>query len=284
MLSPMVALPGGADEPTRRRATVEDTPVVWRVMNAIDRALVRSVGRIEVTGEFPAELRGRPVLVAANHIGMFDPFVLMAACHRVGFLPRFMLTAGLLDAPVLGYFLRRAGHLRVDRGKSNIAEAFDRATDSLKTARVPLLLYPEGRVSREPGLWPERGKTGAARMALHGDVPVVTISQWGAHEAVCWGTESVTGWRDAVPLVTSFFRAVRARPVFRVHFGPRVDLSGLSADTPGDAMRAHTRIMQAITANLVPLRADEPDTPRFHDPTRPCDSKSPWRPLPNGSA
>ncbi|WP_091448369.1 lysophospholipid acyltransferase family protein [Actinokineospora iranica] len=281
MLSPMVALRSDADEPTRRGGPVADTPLVWRVMNAIDRALVRSVGRIEVTGSFPEDLRGKPVLVAANHIGMFDPFVLMAACHRVGFLPRFMLTAGLLDAPVLGYFLRKSGHLRVDRGKSNIVEAFDRATDALKTARVPLLLYPEGRVSREPGLWPERGKTGAARMALHGNVPVVTISQWGAHEAVYWGTETVTGWRDVVPLVVSFLRAVRDRPVFRVHFGGPVDLSGLSGDKPGDAMRAHTRIMRQITEDLIPLRADEPDAPRFHDPTRPCDAKSPWRPRPD---
>ncbi len=36
--------------------------------------------------------------------------------------------------------------------------------------------------------------------------------------------------------------------------------------------------MRAITAGLVPLRPDEPDVPRFHDPTRPTDSRSPWRP------
>ncbi|WP_245931308.1 lysophospholipid acyltransferase family protein [Actinokineospora auranticolor] len=254
------------------------TPLVWRVMCAIDAAVVRSVGKIEITGEFPAELRGKPVLVTANHIGMFDPFVLMEACRKAGFLPRFMLTGGLLDAPVLGFFLRAAGHLRVDRGKANIADAFGRATETLKTAQVPLLLYPEGRVSREPGLWPERGKTGAARMALNGGVPVVTISQWGAHEAVCWGTETVSGWADVKPLVVSFFKAVRRRPVFRVHFGPRVDLSDLADGKPGDAVKAHARIMRQITEHLVELRKSEPDTPAFHDPTRPTDSVSPWRP------
>ncbi|WP_054049777.1 1-acyl-sn-glycerol-3-phosphate acyltransferase [Alloactinosynnema sp. L-07] len=274
----MVALRSHAEQSTRRRVKAIDTPLVWRIGIWIDRALVRSVGRIEITGEFPPELRGRPVLVAANHIGMFDPFVLIAACAKAGFPPRFMLTAGLLDAPVLGAFLRKSGHLRVDRGKANVAEAFNRATEALGEARIPLLVYPEGRVSREPGLWPERGKTGVARMALAGDVPVVTISQWGAHEAVYWGSEVVSGWKDVKPLLFSFFRAMRDRPVFRVHFGPRVDLSGLTLDKPGDAMRAHTRIMQAITADLIPLRADEPDTPKFHDPTRPCDSKSPWRP------
>ena len=248
------------------------------MLTKVDRAIVRMLGRVEISGEFPRHLRGKPVLVAANHIGMFDPFVLVAACDQIGLPPRFMLTAGLLDAPVLGYLLRNSGHLRVDRGKANVAEAFDRAVHALRDARSPLLVYPEGRVSREPGLWPERGKTGVARMALSGNVPVVTISQWGAHEAVYWGTEVVSGWSDVKPLLMSSLRSIASPRVFRVHFGGEVDLSDLTAGKPGDAMRAHNRIMRAITTDLEKLRIDEPDVPKFHDPTRPTDSKSPWRP------
>jgi 1-acyl-sn-glycerol-3-phosphate acyltransferase len=248
------------------------------VITMLDRGFVRMVGRIEVTGSFPEELRGKPVLAVANHIGMFDPFVLIAACRKLDVNLRFMLTAGLLDAPVIGFFLRRAGHLRVDRGKSQVVEAFGRAIEELRNARVPLLVYPEGRVSHDPGLWPEKGKTGAARMALAGNVPVITISQWGAHEAVYWGTEVVTGLKDFKPLAVSFLRALRDRPTFRVHIGERVDLSDLSADRPGDAMRAHQRIMRQIAADLAPLRAGELDKPRFYDPTRPTDTVSPWRP------
>ncbi|MFC4856295.1 lysophospholipid acyltransferase family protein [Actinophytocola glycyrrhizae] len=247
-------------------------------MTWLDVRLVRLVGKIEITGSLPAELRHRPMLIAANHIGMFDPFVLTAALRLAGVNPRFMLTGGLLDAPVVGWGLRQGGSLRVDRGKANVIEAFDRATTALRENPGPVLVYPEGRVSRDPGLWPERGKSGVARMALTGDVPVLTISQWGAHEAVYWGTEVVTGWRDLVPGLTSLLRAIRDRPTFKVHFGPVVDLSDLSAAKPGDAIRAHKRIMQTISDNLVPLRADELDEPRFHDPTRPTDSKSPWKP------
>jgi 1-acyl-sn-glycerol-3-phosphate acyltransferase len=277
MLRLMVALYRDRDEPTRRRAPAP-VPLVWRVLSTLDEGFIRMVGKLEITGEFPDELRGRPVLVAANHIGMLDPFVLIAACRKLGVTPQFMLTAGLLDAPVIGFFLSRSGHLRVDRGKSNVAEAFGRATEALRTARVPLLVYPEGRISRDPGLWPERGKTGVARMALGGDIPVITISQWGAHEAMYWGSPSVKGPADLKPLVTSLLRAIRARPTFKVHFGGRVDLSGLNASKPGDAMRAHKRIMRAITDDLVPLRTDQPDAPSFHDPTRPTDSVSPWKP------
>jgi 1-acyl-sn-glycerol-3-phosphate acyltransferase len=247
-------------------------------LTAFDRAFVGLVGKLEVTGSIPPELRDQPLLIAANHIGMFDPFVLTAALRRIGVIPRFMLTAGLLDTPVVGWGLRQGGNIRVDRGKANVIEAFDRATQALRETPGPVLVYPEGRVSRDPGLWPERGKTGVARMALTGGIPVLTISQWGAHEAVYWGTETVTSWRDCLPALTSWARAVRNRPTFKVHFGPVVDLSDLSAATPGDAVRAHKRIMRAIVTNLVPLRADELDEPRFHDPTRPTDSRSPWRP------
>jgi 1-acyl-sn-glycerol-3-phosphate acyltransferase len=274
----MVALSRRPNEPTRRSLAATPFPLDWRTIITLDRGAVKLAGNLEVTGSFPAELRDRPVLVAANHIGVFDPMVLIAASAKIGINLRFMLAAGLLDAPLVGVFLRRAGHLRVDRGKSNVTEAFTRAIDQLRSTPGPLLVYPEGRISHDPGLWPERGKTGLARMALLGDVPVVTISQWGAHEAVYWGTERVNGPADFLPLVTSFGRAVRKRPTFKVHFGGRVDLSDLSADRPGDAMRAHNRIMETITDRLVPLRLDEPDVPRFHDPTRPTDTRSPWRP------
>jgi 1-acyl-sn-glycerol-3-phosphate acyltransferase len=248
-------------------------------MTLFGRGFVRLVGKLEITGAIPPELRTRPMLIAANHIGVFDAFVLTAALRKAGVNPRFLLTGGLLDTPIVGWGLRQGGSIRVDRGKANIAEAFDRVTQALRDTPGPVLVYPEGRISHDPGLWPERGKTGAARMALAADVPVLTISQWGAHEAVYWGTEVVTGWQDVKPLLKSWLMALWRRPTFKVHFGPLVDLSDLSAEKPGDAMRAHRRIMQAIADNLVPLRRGELDRPKFHDPTRPTDSKSPWKPV-----
>jgi 1-acyl-sn-glycerol-3-phosphate acyltransferase len=248
-------------------------------MLTIDRGLVNLLGNLRVTGGVAAELRGRPLLMAANHIGVFDAFVLMAACRRIGLAPRFMLAGGLLDAPVLGPALRASGHLRVDRAKAGSAiEQFGHAVEELRTTRAPIIVYPEGRISHDPGLWPERGKTGTARLALASGVPVIPISQWGAHEAVYWGTETVTGAADLLPLAKSGFTAPVRRPTFRVHFGEPVDLSGVEPERPGAGVRAHAKIMRAITDGLVPLRADEPDLPKFHDPTRPTDTRSPWRP------
>jgi 1-acyl-sn-glycerol-3-phosphate acyltransferase len=272
----MVASDAGANETTRRKLWT-DVPLIWRIMLFLNRGLVAFMGRLTVTGRVPDELRGKPLLLAANHIGVFDAFVLMAACRKIGVAPRFLLTGGLLDAPILGPALRASGHLRVDRGKDNIAEAFARSIESLKTATVPLLVYPEGRISHDIGLWPERGKTGTARMALASGTPVVPISQWGAHQAVHWGTEAVHGWADIKPLLGSALSSPLRRPHFRVHFGEPVELAEFTAQRPGDPVRAHAKIMRTITDGLWKLRADEPEMPRYHDPTRPTDTRSPWR-------
>ena len=270
---PMVDPLHGRTQATRRGRA----PLLWRVLMRLDAWAVALTGRLEVTGDMPAALRRGPVLLAANHIGTFDVLVLVAACRQVGVTPRFMATAGLFEAPLVGWVLRACNHIRVDRGRGNAIAAMDLAVRALR-AGDPVLCYPEGRISRDPGLWPERAKTGVARMALAAQVPVLPISQWGAHEAVCWGTPRVESWPDLKLLLVSWLRAIRARPTFKVHFGRPVDLCELDLTRAGDARKAHERIMRSITAGLVGLRADQPDTPRFHDPTRPTDGSSPWRP------
>lgn len=260
-----------------RRTDPEPAPLLWRVLMSLNAGLVALTGRLRVTGALPDELRGQPVLLAANHIGTFDAFVLTEACRRIGVAPRFLIAAGIMDAPVIGWGLRVSGHVRIERTGRNVLAGFQDAVTALRTGRVAVLVYPEGRISHDTGLWPERGKSGVARLALAGDIPVIPVAQWGAHEAAYWGTETVSGWSDFQPVATSWLRAVWHRPTFRVHFGHPVDLTELTSKRPGDAVRARDRIMRSITADLRPLRRTEPDRPRFHDPTRPTDSRSPWR-------
>ncbi|MGW0894554.1 lysophospholipid acyltransferase family protein [Saccharopolyspora sp. NPDC002578] len=284
----MVAQPVDPAEPTRRSPQASqrsrtrlfrEAPLLWRVLLRVDRALILLTGRLEVTGDVPDELRGRPLLLASNHIGNVDALVVMAACGRRRLALRFLATGGLFDAPVIGSMLRHCHHVRADRGKANAAQALDHVVGALEEDHRPVLVYPEGRISLEPGLWPERGKTGVARMALASRAPVIPISQWGAHEAMCYGMLRVGNFGDVRVLLGSWLAAIRRRPVLKVHFGDPVDLSDLSSDRAGDAARARDRIMRAITAGLAPLRADEPDVPRHEDPTRKVtDKRSPWRP------
>ncbi|MBE9374289.1 1-acyl-sn-glycerol-3-phosphate acyltransferase [Saccharopolyspora sp. HNM0983] len=278
----MVALPSSPNDPTRRvdpEQLYRSAPRLWRAALRVDRLVVAATGRLEVSGDVTDAVRGGPVLLAANHIGNVDALVLMAACARQRIPVRFLATGGLFDTPVLGHLLRATGHVRADRGTRTVAEALDRVVHALADDPRPVLVYPEGRISREPGLWPERGKTGISRMALASGAAVIPVSQWGAHEAIDYGAVRPGSARDILALAGSWVRALRRRPRLRVHFGAPVDLSGLSAERTGDAARARDRIMRAITAGLVELRPDEPDTPAHVDPTRPTTGKrSPWRP------
>jgi 1-acyl-sn-glycerol-3-phosphate acyltransferase len=257
-------------------------PLTWRVLLFLARVLIVPVCRLRVTGDLPPALRAGPVLLAANHIGPFDPVAITAACRVRRIAPRLMATGGLFRAPVVGSVMRATGHLRVNRRQADVGDVLHDVTAALEAGSI-VLGYPEGRITLDPGMWPERGKTGLARVALRTGVPVVPVAQWGAHEVLAWG-----GFGS---MLGTLLRALWRRPVVRVHFGTPVDLSdlldrpphptgvghaGAGHDTlqpdalrPGAAQRATDRIIDAITAELVPLRADEPRLPRFVDRARP---------------
>jgi 1-acyl-sn-glycerol-3-phosphate acyltransferase len=250
---------------------------MWRILLTISPAVVGPVSRVEVSGDVPEELRAGPLILAANHLSPFDPFAFTAACHARRLAPRIMATGGLFEAPVVGPVMRRSGHIRVDRRTATVAQALSVGVDAL-AQRCVVAVYPEGRMGLDPQMWPERGKTGVARLALASGAPVVPVAIWGAHAVLPY----------AIPkgLVRALLRALVRRPVVRVHFGPPVDLSGLSSGRAGDAVRATDRILEAITAALLVLRAGELDRPRYVDPTRPTDGsrvRRPARPGQHGS-
>jgi 1-acyl-sn-glycerol-3-phosphate acyltransferase len=227
--------------------------------------LVSLFGSVEVSGEIPEELRNGPLLLAANHIGDFDPFVVAVALHRLGVVPRIMATGGILAAPVAGPLLERTGGIRVERG-TELARHAVRVTEVALVSGGHVVAYPEGRVGLAVDGWPERGRTGMARMALGLGVPVIPVSQWGAHEVLQYGND----WGKLRTLV----RAVVRRPRLQVHVGPPVRLDDLRMGRVGDANRARYRIAAAITRGLVPLRAREADRPHYVDRTRPTTAVS----------
>ncbi|UWZ49707.1 1-acyl-sn-glycerol-3-phosphate acyltransferase [Dactylosporangium matsuzakiense] len=245
------------------------TPVTWKVLLGAARVVVWPVARLRVTGALPERLRGGPVILAVNHIGPFDPVAVTAACRVARVAPRLMATGGLFKAPVVGAVMRASGHIRINRRQANVADAVDDVTRAL-AAGSHVLGYPEGRITLDPGMWPERGKTGLARVALATGAPVVAVAQWGAHEVAAWGGFG--------PTVRALARALVRRPVVRVHFGRVVDLGGIEPGAPGAAQRATDRIIDAITAELRELRADEPRLPRYIDPVRPLTVQRRHRP------
>jgi 1-acyl-sn-glycerol-3-phosphate acyltransferase len=205
--------------------------------------------RLRVCGDVPAG----PVILAANHISPADPAVLMAACRARGVAPRFLADAAVFRMRTVGWIVRRTGHIPVARGTATVTEALGQAVAAVRAGAV-VLVYPEGRIGRDPGLWPEKGKTGTARLALATGAVVVPVAQWGTHEVVPYSAP-----RGAV---RGLLRAVLRRPKVHVRFGPPLRVTGTAAE-------ATEQIMAAIASTLAPLRAAEPDLPRHVDPTRP---------------
>ncbi len=199
-------------------------PWLWRVLLVVAPALLFPVCRLRVSGEVPRRLRRGPLILAANHLSPVDPVVLTAACRRVGLAPRFLATGGLFRAPVVGAVLRRCGHIRVDRRSERVARALPDAAAALAVNSV-VLVYPEGRIGLDPWMWPERGRTGVARMAAVSGAPVVPVAQWGTHALVPYAAP-----RGLLRAVVS---ALWRRPVVRVRFGEPVDLSGVSGPAGG---------------------------------------------------
>lgn len=234
--------------------------MLWRVALWLAGVLVPVYVRLRVTGDVPDAARRGPMILAGNHIGTFDPFAIAAACRKRRILPRMMATGGLFRAPVLGRLMTAAGHIPVDRGHATVANAVPDALSAIQAASV-VFIYPEGRIGLDPGLWPERAKTGLARLALATRAPVVPVAIWGSHEVIPYH-----GWRA---MLARGIAAVWRRPTVRIHFGPPVDLTDLTEGTVGHAQRASDRVMEAITNALAPLRQDEPRLPRYRDHSRP---------------
>jgi 1-acyl-sn-glycerol-3-phosphate acyltransferase len=79
--------------------------------------------------------------------------------------------------------VRRLGFIPVHRGSASAAQALDAAAQALAAGEA-VGLFPEGRITRDPGHWPERSKTGAVRLALRTKAPILPVAMHGAQEVV----------------------------------------------------------------------------------------------------
>jgi 1-acyl-sn-glycerol-3-phosphate acyltransferase len=188
-------------------------------------------------------------VLAVNHVSEFDPVPYGHFVFDNGRLPRFLGKAEVFAVPVLGRILRSAGQIPVFRKSTDASKAFSAAVDAVRRGEA-VVVYPEGTISRDPGLWPMVGKTGAARIALTTRCPVIPCAQWGPQE-----------------ILAPYARRPRLLPrkVMRISAGPPVDLSDLADHGITDeSLRAATaRILAAITALLEDIRGESAPAERF---------------------
>jgi 1-acyl-sn-glycerol-3-phosphate acyltransferase len=87
----------------------------------------------------------------------------------------FMIKSEMADVKAVNYVIKHARLIPVDR--ENGHEAFDVAVQRLREGEL-IGMHPEATISRSYEL--RDFKTGAARMALQAQVPIVPVIVWGA--------------------------------------------------------------------------------------------------------
>lgn len=128
------------------------------------------VMRVEGVENLP---RQGACIVASNHLSNIDVFPMQLALPRPLF---FMGKAELFKNPLMGWVFRQLGGFPVQRGVSD-QWALTHARKVLDKGLI-LAMFPEGTRSKNRGL--SVAKTGAARLAIEKNVPVVPFTQYGS--------------------------------------------------------------------------------------------------------
>lgn len=192
------------------------------------------------------------VIIAANHLSHADPFSLAMCLYDHGRLTRFLAKERLFETPIVGPIVKNARQIPVSRQTHDAAHAYSAAVAAVNSGEL-VMFYPEGTITRDPGLWPMRGKTGAARVALTTGAPLVPIGQWGIQELMPpYGKPNV--WPP---------KRVRLK------VGDPVDLDDLRDQPLTNEVlhQATDRLMAAITGLVADLRGETAPVERF-DPKK----------------
>ncbi len=229
---------------------------LYAVAAAIVGGVVTVVARLQVAG-----VRGRaaavrrlpdgPVIVICNHTSYADGVLLALVCRRLGRSARLLATAGVFKAPLVGRAIRRLGFIPVERGSTRAADALDAAAAALAAGEL-VALFPEGRLTRDPEHWPERGKTGAVRLALRTGAPIVPVALVGAHRVI-----------GRHRLVRGLISSVLLRPRVHSAVGVPIDVGALlpGEATPDQVRRVTDFVMEQLIDLVEHLRGETAPSP-----------------------
>ena len=208
---------------------------------------------LELTGKYrlhhPENLPDEgAVVVAPNHYSDIDPLVIGYSMYKRKRMPRFLAKASLFRVPVFGWMLRKAGQVPVERAGGTGADPLA-AARRIAAAGHAVVIYPEGTLTRDPDLWPMRGKFGAVRTALDAGIPLIPVVSWGAQRILPrYGRISLFPRKD-----------------LDIVFGEPIDLSpwaGRSTDVKALA-EATQLLMNTLAAMVGELRGETPPEHRW---------------------
>ncbi|OBK53936.1 lysophospholipid acyltransferase family protein [Mycobacterium kubicae] len=170
---------------------------VYATVIQLARLIFRIQGlKITVTGVENLPTSGGGV-IAINHTGYLDFTLAGLPSYRQGLgrKVRFMAKQEVFDHKVTGPIMRSLRHIPVDREDG--AASYTAAVEMLKAGEF-VGVYPEATISRSFEI--KEFKSGAARMAVEAQVPIIPHIVWGAQRIWTKGHPKKL-FRPKVPIV-----------------------------------------------------------------------------------
>ena len=126
------------------------------------------IWKIDIEGREKA-VRGTTYVIISNHQSIID--ILLIDCLRYRF--KWISKIENINVPVLGWYLRMAGYITVNRGnEESKTEMLEKSIMCLKRG-ISVMIFPEGTRSsdKEIGFF----KRGAFQLAIQADVPILPV-------------------------------------------------------------------------------------------------------------
>ncbi len=138
--------------------------------------------RVQVAGR--EHIPTQPCIFMANHVSNLDPPIMLPL---LPYRTAFFIKRSLLRIPLVGYGMRLAGFIPVDRdGRLDSARESVQAAREVLASGVNITTFPEGTRSRNGKLLPF--KKGPFYLAMESSAPVVPISIWGSEHMMTKGS------------------------------------------------------------------------------------------------
>lgn len=240
-----------SEKPGSEKPRSEKTPI-FRLLAFLILPFMSLIARYDIQNAEKLPRTGA-VVVSPNHYSEIDPIVVGVVIWKLGRAPRYLAKASLFTVPVLGWLLRKSGQIPVERSGRRGSDPLAAAGKLADEGRV-VVIYPEGSLTRDPDLWPMRGKTGAVRMALEAGVPLIPMAHWGTQLVMPRYGKRI-----------SLF----PRKTIHIRFGDPVNLSafrGRKLDSRA-LVEATEILMKDIAALFGELRGETPPLERW-DPSQ----------------
>lgn len=228
------------------------TNFAFRLGAAIMRPILNLIVKRDWRGAEKLPKSG-PAIVVCNHLSYLDPLTFSHFLYNNGRAPRYLGKESVFRIPVIGWVIKAAGQIPVNRESKDAIKGYEHAIAVLKAGHL-LGVYPEGTLTRDADLWPMKGKTGVARLALQTGVPIYPCASWGPQR-----------------VIPPYGKRIKLFPRTKVSvvMGDPVDLSKWrgKSDDLASLEAATEAIMDSITKLLEGLRNEKAPAVRF-DPKK----------------